>query len=143
MKINKTITAGGIIINNNEQTVIVNQNNDSWSLPKGHVEQGETVLRAAKREIFEETGINNLKFIKSLGFYQRFRIGLDGKDDKSELKIIHMFLFATNQTVLNPHDPANPEAAWIKNNDVANWLTHKQDKLFYNKQLSIGNLNII
>ena len=57
MKTNKTITAGGIIINN-QQTVIVNQNNDSWSLPKGHVEEGETVLRAAKREIFEETGIN-------------------------------------------------------------------------------------
>jgi 8-oxo-dGTP pyrophosphatase MutT (NUDIX family) len=29
-----------------------------WSLPKGHVEQGETVEQAAVREVTEETGIN-------------------------------------------------------------------------------------
>ncbi len=28
-----------------------------WSLPKGHVEEGETYEQAAVREVFEETGI--------------------------------------------------------------------------------------
>ena len=56
-KINKTITAGGIIVNEYKEVVIVNQNHDSWSLPKGHVEDNETFLETAKREIYEETGL--------------------------------------------------------------------------------------
>ena len=52
-KINKTITAGGIIINEYKEVVIVNQNHDSWSLPKGHVEDNDTFLETAKREIYE------------------------------------------------------------------------------------------
>ena len=39
---NQTITAGGIIVNEFKEVVIVNQNHDSWSLPKGHVEKDET-----------------------------------------------------------------------------------------------------
>ena len=49
--------AGGIVINPLRGVVLVNQNNNSWSLPKGHVETGETTLEAAIREIKEETGI--------------------------------------------------------------------------------------
>ena len=45
---------------------MVNQNNNSWSLPKGQVEKGENELTAAKREIHEEAGIEekNLELIK-------------------------------------------------------------------------------
>ena len=56
--------AGGIIINKNNEVVIVNQNHDSWSLPKGHIDPGESNLETAKREIYEETGIIDLKLIK-------------------------------------------------------------------------------
>ena len=80
-KINKTITAGGIIINEYKEVVIVNQNHDSWSLPKGHVEDNETFLETAKREIYEETGLSNIELIKELGSYERYRISLDGNDD--------------------------------------------------------------
>ena len=54
---NQTITAGGIIVNEFQEVVIVSQNHDSWSLPKGHVEKNETILNAATREIHEETGL--------------------------------------------------------------------------------------
>ena len=43
--------AGGIIINKNNEVAIVNQNHDSWSLPKGHIDPGESKLETAKREI--------------------------------------------------------------------------------------------
>ena len=101
--------SGGIIMNN-KNVAVVNQNHDSWSLPKGHIDPGESRLEAAKREIYEETGIVDLQFIRYLGEYSRYRIGLDGSDDKSELKTIYIFLFHSNQIKLEPKDPNNPEA---------------------------------
>ena len=81
IKTKYTQCAGGIVINDNQEIAIVNQNHNSWSLPKGHVDKGETILDAAIREIYEETGIKDLKLIKPLGDYGRYRIGLDGEDD--------------------------------------------------------------
>lgn len=125
--------AGGIIINNKKEVVVVNQNHDSWSLPKGHIDKGETTLEAAIREIYEETGIKNPKLIKSLGSFGRYRIGLDGKDDKSEYKTIYIFLFSSLKRGLKPIDKNNPIAKWVPHIQVANLLTHANDKKFFNQ----------
>ena len=127
--------AGGIVINSSEEIVIVNQNYDSWSLPKGHVDQGETILEASIREIYEETGIKNPKLLKSLGSYGRYRIGLDGKDDKSEYKKIYMFLFSSSKKKLDPIDKNNPIAKWIPYNKVEDLLTHRNDKKFFTQSI--------
>jgi ADP-ribose pyrophosphatase YjhB (NUDIX family) len=128
-------TAGGIIINN-DNVLVVEQKHSSWSLPKGHIEVGETVLEAAKREIYEESGITDLTFVKELGTYQRYKISKDKSDDLSELKTITIFLFTTTQTKLEPQDPENPSAIWLEKDKVADKLTHKKDKEFF---LSIIN----
>jgi len=136
IKTKYTQCAGGIVINDNQEIAIVNQNHNSWSLPKGHVDKGETILDAAIREIYEETGIKDLKLIKPLGDYGRYRIGLDGEDDKSEFKTINIFLFTSNQKKLNPIDPHNPEAKWVSYNKVEKYLTHLNDKDFFLKSIS-------
>ena len=128
--------AGGIVLNANKEILIVNQNHDSWSLPKGHIDPGETALEAAKREIYEESGVKDLHYIKDLGHYKRYRIALDGGDDKGELKKIFLFLFTTNQIELKPVDPMNPEARWGSIKEVYNLLTHQKDKDYF---LSISN----
>tara|TARA_B100000427_G_C14962944_1_gene357580 strand:- start:56 stop:493 length:438 start_codon:yes stop_codon:yes gene_type:complete len=138
LKINKTKyveCAGGIIINNKQEVVIVNQNYDSWSLPKGHIDDGETRLEAAIREIYEETGIKNPELIQSLGSYGRYRIGLNGHDDKTEHKTIHLFLFHSKQKILKPIDKNNPIARWVPYKQVEKFLTHPNDKTFFNKSI--------
>tara|TARA_Y100000590_G_scaffold92411_1_gene104461 strand:+ start:340 stop:762 length:423 start_codon:yes stop_codon:yes gene_type:complete len=137
MKSKETKCAGGIIYNDKNEVVIVNQNHDSWSLPKGHIDPGESSLEAALREIYEETGIKKPTYIKSLGKFKRYRIGLDGNDDLSELKTIAIYLFKSNQINLQPIDPNNPEAIWVNVEEAYKLLSHKEDKSFFKKSLSL------
>ena len=112
--------------------LVVNQNGNSWSLPKGHIDEGEDVVTAAKREIYEESGINEVEYIDELGTYERYRIGKDGVgEDLSEIKSILIFLFRTKQTGLKPLDVTNPEARWVSKERVAGLLTHPKDKEFF------------
>lgn len=135
-----TKSAGGVVLNAQHQIVLVSQHGTSWSLPKGHIEEGEDELTAAKREIREETGITQLELLKKLGSYTRYRIGKDGSEDTSEQKTITLFLFRTAETELKPIDPENPEAKWIEKEEVVGLLTHEADKTFFlkNKATFIG-----
>ena len=120
------------MLNSQGEVLVVSQNGDSWSLPKGHLEKGESERTAAEREIHEESGLKALRFVKALGCYERPKIARGGRgEDASEIKVITMFLFRTAETVLNPTDPENPEARWVKKEDVSGLLTHPKDKAFF------------
>lgn len=124
--------AGGVVVNSRGEVLVTNQGGRSWSLPKGHVDAGETLRAAAEREIFEETGVRELAFVRELGAYDRHRTALDGGDDLDELKTITMFLFTTPQMDLAPLDPAeHPEARWVPRDEVSALLTHRKDKEFF------------
>ena len=129
----KTHSAGGVVTNSGGEVLVVSQHGTSWSLPKGHIDPGEGALVAAKREIYEESGIRDLEFIRELGSYERYRIWVDGGDDPSELKVITMFLFRTGEKSLNPIDRDNPEARWVEKSKVALLLTHEKDKEFFRR----------
>lgn len=126
-------SAGGVVIRRQDKKIlVVSQHGDSWSLPKGHIEKGETAEKAARREIAEETGVTDLRLERKLGEYQRYRIGAGGKgEDQAELKNIVMFLFATGQKYLWPTDKENPRALWLNKGQVAGLLTHPKDKEFF------------
>ncbi len=129
MKISQS--AGGVVLNSLGQVLVVNQNGNSWSLPKGHLDAGEDELAAARREIYEESGVKELELVRKLGAYERPRIGLHGGNDPQEIKRITLFLFRTKQTALMSVDPENPEARWVDRDQVAGFLTHAKDKEFY------------
>ena len=127
----RTHTAGGVVINADGKVLVVSQRGTSWSLPKGHIDYGEDALAAAKREIYEESGVSDLQLVRELGSYERHKIGVSGGDDRRELKTITMFLFRTTQNSLDPIDPQNPEARWVPKSEVASLLTHPKDKAFF------------
>ena len=120
-----------MVVNLKGEVLIVNQNHNSWSLPKGHIDPGEDALQAAMREVYEESGIRNLELLADFGVYERPKIGLDGQDDRSEIKEIHMFLFKTPDMDLKPLDPHNPIALWVSPDKIAERLTHPRDKDFF------------
>ena len=127
-----TRSAGGIVINKKfGKVVMVSQRGNSWSLPKGHLEGNESDMEAAVREIQEETGLKNISFVERLGEYTRYKIGKDGRDDKSERKTLVFFLFETEELHLCPEDEKNPVASWMYPKDVPNKLTHSSDAIFF------------
>jgi ADP-ribose pyrophosphatase YjhB (NUDIX family) len=128
MEVKKAIIAGGVVVNELDEVIVVSQKGNSWSLPKGHIENNETELEAALREIYEESGAKDLKLIKPLGSYERYSL-----DDQSELKMRIFFLFKTSKQELHPIDPENPEAIWIHKDKVSEILTHPKDKEFFLK----------
>ena len=57
----KTQKAGCILINLETKQIglVYRKNTDDYSFPKGHLEEGETILECAVRETEEETGRKN------------------------------------------------------------------------------------
>ena len=138
----RTQGAGGVVIQKkSREVIVVEQLNGSWSLPKGHIDPGEDVLEAAKREVKEETGVTKLELIRKIGSYSRYKIALDGGDDISELKTITMFLFETDEEKLLPQDMDNPSAIWMDKKKVVDRLTHYKDKEFFSKFLEDFQFN--
>lgn len=129
----QTKSAGGVVVGPMEKIIIVSQHGTSWSLPKGHLNEGENELAGAKREIYEETGITDLEMVKKLGTYWRYRLGKKSEELKTEKKFITIFLFKTKTEIMNPVDPENPEAKWVNKEEVVNYLTHEKDKEFFRK----------
>ena len=134
--------AGGVVWNNKLGVVVVNQNHNSWSLPKGHVEDGEETLGAAIREIREESGIpeSALTLVKEIAHYERKRTKLrDG--DTDEYREITLYLFTTDWERLTPEDPENPEALWIPPPVVPDILTNVVDKKEFARIIDAGTFS--
>ncbi len=55
-------SAGGVLVDKRRRVYLVHKlSRDEWALPKGGIEEGESALEAAEREIKEETGYQNIK----------------------------------------------------------------------------------
>ena len=60
----------GVIILNKKDKVFVGKRKDNpvnnWQMPQGGVDEGEDYITAMKRELLEETSIQNIKIIKEI-----------------------------------------------------------------------------
>ena len=65
-------TSGGIIFRFTEdkkdiEVLLIQDSKNRWTIPKGHIEPGETAKMTARREIEEETGLRNVSVLTWLG----------------------------------------------------------------------------
>ena len=64
-------TAGGVVFRRNKkgevEFLLIQDHKDRWTIPKGHIEEGETAQQTAKREIGEEAGLKVTEVLGWLG----------------------------------------------------------------------------
>ncbi|QDZ43435.1 NUDIX domain-containing protein [Corynebacterium sp. sy039] len=79
-----------------------------WSMPKGHVEDGEDIAATAEREVWEETGIHGEVFA-DLGTIDYWFVSEGVRIHKT----VHHHLLRYVDGDLNDEDPEVTEVAWI------------------------------
>ena len=94
-----------------------------WSLPKGHLEAGETPETAAVREVFEETGITGT-ILASLGTIDFWFMA----DDRRIHKTVHHDLLEAQDVVLSDADAEVTEVAWVPLDEVAARLRYADER---------------
>ena len=64
-------TAGGIVYRRDKsgglEILLIADSKHRWTIPKGHIEEGETPRQTAEREIQEETGLQKMQMRDWLG----------------------------------------------------------------------------
>ncbi|MQA86465.1 MAG: NUDIX domain-containing protein [Streptosporangiales bacterium] len=94
-----------------------------WSLPKGHVEEGESAEDAALREVAEETGILG-RVIAPLGAIDFWFIA----DRRRIHKTVHHFLMEAVGGELSDADVEVTEVAWVPLDEVSRLLAYEDER---------------
>jgi len=95
-----------------------------WDFPKGHVEKGESELDTVKREIFEETGIKDIKILE--GFKETIKYFFKWQGEKI-LKFVTFYLAETTQKEISI-SPEHLDWQWLEFEQAYSLLTHKNSK---------------
>lgn len=94
-----------------------------WSMPKGHVEDGEHQWRTAEREVWEETGIVGEAF-DTLGVIDYWFVS----DGVRIHKTVHHNLLRYVDGVLNDEDPEVTEVAWVPVSELIEHLAYADER---------------
>ncbi len=124
------VSAGGLVLDPNSEPLagaligkLSRRGTLIWALPKGKVEPGETLERAAIREVQEETGITG-EIVAPLGSVQYWFIS----SGKRIHKTVHHFLLRAVGGTLSDADVEVTEVAWVRLRDVARRLSHADER---------------
>ena len=119
-------SSGAVIFSNNKELnksefLLLHYASGHWDFPKGNIEDGEDEVQAAYREIFEETGIQNVHFLE--GFRKKIQYYYSREDILIRKEVIfHLAITNTKEIVLSNEHIGY---AWKDYIGAMNQLTYK------------------
>lgn len=99
-----------------------------WSLPKGHLEAGETAEDAAIREVEEETGIRG-RVLSKLGVIDFWFVAGGARIHKT----VHHFLLEAESGELSDADVEVDEVAWVPLDELPERLAYDTERKLMTK----------
>lgn len=123
------VAAGGVIINDNNEILLMKNLRKGWEYPGGIVEPGETVPQGLIREIKEETGVN-VDIINIVGIYSNTekKKGYNGVEKVPTIVTID-FICKYISGELRPNDESS-EVKWFSEKDALKIIKTKQQLRF-------------
>lgn len=134
----KEKSAGAIIFRKEDNKIyylLLHYHSGHWEFPKGHIEEGESNEETVKREIAEETGINDIKIIpgfkKYIKYFFRQSYGLKDEAKKKAPWIFKLVVFyiAETQTKEVKISSEHTGFLWLPLNEAIKKTTFKNSKL--------------
>jgi 8-oxo-dGTP pyrophosphatase MutT (NUDIX family) len=121
--VKKIIAAGGLVFNDKNELLMIFRRG-KWDLPKGKLDEGETIEACAVREVQEETGLKNIAIEKFAGLtYHEY---YDKYSEKDVIKETHWYkMHALTEQSLTPQTEEDIEQIeWVDKNAVAEKLSN-------------------
>lgn len=120
-------SAGGLVLDSQHRAAVIGRTNAhgnlSWSLPKGHLEEGESLEAAAIREVSEETGIAG-RVVAPLGVID-FYFTAEGQRIH---KTVHHYLLLAEGGELNSDDAEVDAVAWVPLDQLTDRLAYADER---------------
>ncbi len=105
-----------------------------WTLPKGLVDDKETPMKTALREVREETGLE-ASIISEIG-ESHYWYNIRGENEKCK-KTVKFYLMEFVKGDMADHDDEVELADWVSLESASERLTYKGDKAIMNKAVEM------
>lgn len=129
MELRKEKSCGCIIFKDNKVLLVYEKNRNFWGFPKGHVENNETEIETALREVKEEVGLD-----VEIDATKRYTLNYIIKDEIDKTTVLYLAK-AKNDNILM-QDSEIENVKWCSYKEALDTLTFNDWKELFNKVIN-------